>query len=64
MIGGNVVVLPWVVIGDNTVIDAESVVKKDIPSSVVAVWNSCRVIREITDDSRARFIKKKIETIS
>lgn len=46
-IGGNVVVLPGVKIGDNTVIGAGSVVTKDIPANVVAVGNPCRVIKEI-----------------
>ena len=46
-IGGNVVVLPGVTIGDNVVIGAGSVVTKDIPSNVVAFGNPCRVIREI-----------------
>ena len=35
-IGGNVVVLPGITIGDNTVIGAGSIVTKDIPSNVVA----------------------------
>ena len=46
-IGGNVVVLPGVTIGDNAVIGAGSVVTKDIPSNVVAVGNPCKVIKEI-----------------
>ena len=46
-IGGNVVVLPGVTIGDNAVMGAGSVVNKDIPSNVVAVGNPCRVIKEI-----------------
>lgn len=45
--GGNVVVLPGVKIGDNTVIGAGSVVTKDIPSNVVAVGNPCKVIKNI-----------------
>ncbi len=46
-LGGNVVVLPGVTIGDRAVIGAGSVVTKDIPSGVVAVGNPCRVIRAI-----------------
>lgn len=46
-IGGNVVVLPGVSIGDNVVIGAGSVVTKDVPSNVVAVGNPCRVIKEL-----------------
>ena len=46
-IGGNVVVLPGVTIGDRTVIGAGSVVTKDIPSDVIAVGNPCKVIRHL-----------------
>ena len=46
-IGGNVVVLPGVKIGDNCVIGAGSIVNKDIPSNCVAVGNPCRVIKEL-----------------
>lgn len=46
-IGGNVIVLPGVKIGDNTVIGAGSVVTKDIPSNVVAVGNPCKVLKKI-----------------
>lgn len=46
-IGGNVVVLPGVTIGNNVVIGAGSVVTKDIPSNSVAVGNPCRVIKTI-----------------
>ena len=44
-LGGNVVVLPGVTIGDRTVIGAGSVVTKDIPPDTVAVGNPCRVIK-------------------
>ena len=46
-IGGNVVVLPGVTIGDNVVIGAGSVVNKDIPSNSIAVGNPCKVIKKI-----------------
>lgn len=45
-IGGNVIVLPGVNIGDNVVIGAGSVVNKDIPANVVAVGNPCKVIKK------------------
>lgn len=48
--GGNVVVMPGVTIGDNTVIGAGSVVTKDIPSNVVAVGNPCKVMKTIERD--------------
>jgi acetyltransferase-like isoleucine patch superfamily enzyme len=47
-LGGNVVVVPGVTIGENAVIGAGSVVTKDIPANCVAVGNPCRVIRQIT----------------
>ena len=46
-IGGNVVVLPGVTIGDNVVIGAGSVVTKDIPSNVLAFGNPCKAIKKI-----------------
>ncbi len=46
-IGGNVVILPGVTIGDNSVIGAGSVVTKDIPSDVVVVGNPCKPIKQI-----------------
>ena len=51
-IGGNVCIMPGVTVGDNVVIGAGSVVTKDIPDSVIAVGNPCRVVRTITDDDR------------
>lgn len=48
-IGGNVVVVPGVTIGDNTTIGAGAVVTHDIPSGVVAAGNPCRVIRKLEE---------------
>ncbi|HCN48839.1 MAG TPA: maltose acetyltransferase [Chryseobacterium sp.] len=48
-LGGNVVVLPGVSIGSNSVIGAGSVVTKDIPEYVVAVGNPCRVVKNIVE---------------
>ncbi len=45
-IGGGVIILPGVSIGDNVVIGAGSVVTKDIPSNTIAYGNPCRVVRE------------------
>lgn len=46
-IGGGVIVLPGVTIGDNCVIGAGSVVTRSIPSSSLAVRNPCKVIRSL-----------------
>lgn len=48
-IGGGVIILPGVTIGDNTVIGAGSVVTKSIPANVIAYGNPCRVAKEIED---------------
>ena len=46
-IGGGAIICPGVTIGDNTTIAAGSVVVKDIPASVVAGGNPCRVIKQV-----------------
>lgn len=46
-IGGGVIILPNVTIGDGTVVGAGSVVTKNLPANVVAVGNPCRVQRVI-----------------
>ena len=46
-LGGGVIVLPGVSIGDDTVVGAGSVVSRDLPPGVVAVGNPARVIREV-----------------
>jgi maltose O-acetyltransferase len=46
-LGGAVVVVPGVTIGDDTVIGAGSVVTRDVPARVVAAGNPCRVIRTL-----------------
>lgn len=58
-IGGNVVILPGVTIGDNAVIGAGSVVTKDIPSNMIAMGNPCKIIREITDEDRKFYYKNR-----
>ncbi len=56
-IGSNAVVLPGVIIGDNTVIGAGSIVTKDIPANVVAVGNPCRVLRTINPHDKEFYYK-------
>ena len=46
-VGGSVVILPGVTIGDNVPIGAGSVVVHDIPSNSIAVGNPCRVVKSI-----------------
>lgn len=48
-LGGNVMVLPGVTIGENSVIGAGSVVTKDIPANVIAFGSPCKVYREINE---------------
>ena len=58
-IGGNVIILPGVTIGNNAVIGAGSVVTKDIPDSVIAAGDPCRIIREITEADRDFYFKER-----
>jgi maltose O-acetyltransferase len=46
-LGGGVIVLAGVRIGDNSVVGAGAVVTKDIPANVVAVGNPARVVRQL-----------------
>ncbi|HIW84445.1 MAG TPA: sugar O-acetyltransferase [Candidatus Dorea gallistercoris] len=60
-IGGSAVINPGVTIGDNVVIGSGAVVTKDIPDNVIAVGNPCRVLREITQEDKIYWEKKKAE---
>lgn len=46
-LGGGVIVLPGVSIGENTVVGAGSVVTKDLPANVVAVGNPARITKNL-----------------
>jgi acetyltransferase-like isoleucine patch superfamily enzyme len=48
-IGGNVTLLPGVVIGRNALVGAGSVVTRDVPDDKVVVGNPARVIRDISE---------------
>lgn len=57
-LGANVVVLPGVTIGENSIIGASSVVTKDIPDNVIAFGNPCKVIRKITPEDKNKYKHK------
>jgi maltose O-acetyltransferase len=46
-LGGGVIVLPGVTIGENTVVGAGSIVTKDLSANVVAAGNPARVVRSL-----------------
>ena len=56
-IGAGVVILPGVHIGKDSVIGAGSIVTRDIPDSVLAVGNPCRVLREIGERDKEFFCR-------
>ncbi|MBT8319622.1 MAG: sugar O-acetyltransferase [Gramella sp.] len=58
-IGGNTVINPGISIGDNAVIGSGSIITKDIPANVLAAGNPCKVIREITEDDKQYYFKKR-----
>ncbi len=47
VIGDQVIILPGVTIGKGAIIEAGSIVTKDIPAHVVAAGNPCRVIQQV-----------------
>lgn len=58
-IGGNAVILPGVTIGSGSVIGAGSVVTTDVPAGVIAAGNPCRVLREITEEDRIYYYRRR-----
>lgn len=45
--GGNTVIFPGVVIGNNVTIGAGSVVTKNLPNDVLAFGNPCRIVKQL-----------------
>lgn len=62
-IGEGVVICPGVIIGENTVIRAGSVLTKSIPANCVAVGNPCRVLREINEQDLKYYYKNREITV-
>lgn len=58
-IGANVVVLPGVTIGENSVIGAGSIVTKDILANVIAFGSPCKVYREINEHDEEFYFKDR-----
>lgn len=58
-LGGNVVVVPGVKIGNNSVVGAGSVVTRDLPDNVLAVGNPARILREIGERDRIFFYRDR-----
>lgn len=58
-IGAGAIILPGITIGDNVVIGAGSVVTKDLPSSVVAVGNPCKILRKVNEHDREFYFKNR-----
>jgi len=56
-IGANVIVMPGVTIGENSVIGAGSVVTGDVPANTIAFGSPCKVVREITDEDLVYYRK-------
>ncbi len=48
-IGANATILPGIVVGENTLVGAGSVVVNDIPANVVVAGNPARIIKNISD---------------
>ena len=50
-IGARAIILPGVIIGENAVVGAGSVVTKDVPANTVVVGNPAKIIKEIETEN-------------
>lgn len=50
-IGNDVMILPDITIGDNTIVQSGSVVTHDLPANVVAAGTPCTVIKNLSDQA-------------
>ena len=62
-LGGNVIILPGVKIGDNVVVGAGSVVNKNIPPNSIVVGNPAKVLRQITQQDREDYLKTYLPNV-
>ena len=51
-IGGGVIILPGVEIGENSIIGAGSVVNKSIPENSLAIGSPCKVVRSLKEEDQ------------
>lgn len=58
-LGAGVIVVPGVTIGNNVVVGAGSVVTHDLPDSVIAVGNPCRILREVNARDWEYYFKER-----
>ncbi|NLR09153.1 MULTISPECIES: sugar O-acetyltransferase [Lactobacillaceae] len=58
-IGANATILPGVIIGDNAVVGAGSVVTKDVAANTIVVGNPARKLRDITPGDDVFYEKDK-----
>ena len=63
-LGGGVIVLPGVTIGDDTVVGAGAVVTRDLPAGVVAAGVPARVIRERSSADDARDAEPGVDVLA
>ena len=56
-IGAGATILPGLIIGENAVIGAGSVVTKDVPANVVCLGNPAKVIRELLEINDYQVVK-------
>ena len=49
-IGAGAIILPGVTIGENSIVGAGAVVKKDVPANVIVAGVPAKIVREIKTD--------------
>lgn len=62
-IGSGATLLPKIIVGENALIGAGSVVTKDVPPNTIVAGNPARILRKITDNHRRDAKNAKIDNI-